>query len=102
MIVPTTFRIAPNRERPGEVVEVLKNGVVCAVIYPDDGQSDIKIVSAHFAGVLATGSNFPKGVTMDNGSRFLPIPTVQMTFDPRPYEIIPGQITIKRKPQEST
>ena len=91
-----TFKIVPHTGKPAEVVEVYKDGEVVAVIYGDRPDCDIQVISAHFSGKLATGHCFPKGVTMDNGSRFAQIPGVKMTFDPRPYTINPGLITITR------
>lgn len=93
-----TFKIVPHQTKPTEVVEVYKDGAVVAVIYGDRPDCDIQVISAHFAGALATGSQFPVGVTMDNGSRWAQVPGVKMTFDPRPYKIHVGSIHITRTP----
>jgi len=96
-----SFKIVPNQGGSGEAVEVHKDGEVVATIHPGRPGNDIQIVSAHFAGELATGDRFPTGIRMSNGERFVPVPAVKITFDHRPYEIIPGVYIIKRKPQEA-
>lgn len=73
-------------------VDILKDGQLCATIYPN-GDGGIKIVSAHFAGDLAVGTEFPAGVTMDNGSDpRIPIPAVLIRFDPQAYTIDDGKL----------
>lgn len=81
-----TFRLALHRALPDvQVVEVLHRGEICGVIYPD-GPKGMKIISAHFAGDLAEGENFPDSISMDNGERTSPpIPSVSIEFDPRPF-----------------
>lgn len=93
-----TFKIVPHTSKPTEVVEVYKDGELVASICGDRPDCDIQVISAHFAGELASGSHFPEGVSMDNGSRWAQVPGVKMTFDPRPYEIPIGSIHINRKP----
>lgn len=89
----TTLRLAKHQYLPNtSIIEILKDGQVCAVIYPE-GDADIKIVSAHFAGDLAEGSKFPIGIRMNNGERdHPPIPSLHVRFDPRPYSIEPGRL----------
>mgnify|MGYP001565124944 CR=1 FL=1 len=91
-----TFRVVSHKSKPTEVVEVCKDGEVVATIYGDMPNCDIQVISAHFAGELATETSFPKGVVMDNGSRWAQVPGVKMTFELRPYEIHVGSIHITR------
>ncbi|OHB08654.1 MAG: hypothetical protein A3I19_01245 [Candidatus Zambryskibacteria bacterium RIFCSPLOWO2_02_FULL_38_13] len=93
-----SFRIVPHFFRPNvNVVQILFDGEVCASIYPDqDREKSIKLVSAHFAGELTHHNQFPKGIEMDTGESVAPpIPVVQITFDPRPYNV--GLHTIIRQ-----
>ena len=83
-----SFKVVPSNVRNEQVVEVLKDGAVCCVIYPSSPVGDIRVVSAHFAGELAAGDALPDGVIMDNGEHtFPPIPAVHIRFDPRPYVV---------------
>src|SRR4051812_46005578 len=102
--MPVTFRIVQHTEKPGqEVVEVIKDGHVVATLYGDRPNCDLMLVSAHFAGELETGTNFPKGVQMFNGARFDQIPAVNFAFNARPYVIPVGSTSISRiKPPPSS
>lgn len=98
-VATITFRLQPHSTKPNlEIVEILLDGLVCGVLYPDPDNENggLKLVSAHFAGALSEGDAFPAGITMDNRTSFPPIPTLKVVFDPRPYEINGGGIA--RKP----
>ena len=93
-----SFRIVPHSVRPNvNIVEILLDNKLCASIYPDQQkEQSIKLASAHFAGELTHHNQFPEGIQMDTGERmFPPIPVVQITFDPRPYNV--GLHTIIRQ-----
>ena len=65
----------------GVVVEVLVDGEVAAVIYPEKDKG-IKIVSAHIQKIVE-----------DSGTKEVPpIPSVLVTFDPKPYSIVHGRL----------
>ena len=98
--MPITFRVVLHSIFPHmSIVEILKDGAVCAVIYPDNGAFDVKIVSAHFAGDLAEGDTFPRGIKMENrGNQYPPIPCIRINFDPRPYRILDNCIVREPKP----
>ena len=76
------FRSAPHGLKPETtIVEILVDGEVIAVIYPD-GEKGIKLVSAHI-----------KDVVRDDGSKKIPpIPAILIDFDPQPYTIEDGKI----------
>ena len=84
-----TFRIAKHSIRPDvQLVEVLLNGNVVAVIYPKQAEDGINIVSAHIFGK----------VTEDNGEDSVPpIPSVGMNFRPRKYAIVNGKISYEEE-----
>ncbi len=71
------FQVVPHSRRPGvKVVEILLDGEMVAMIYPDGGKG-IKLVSTHM-----------KGVLQDDGTKSLPpIPAVLIEFDSQPYTI---------------
>ncbi len=75
------FRIVEHSLRPGvEVVEVVSDDLVIAMIYPDSQEPQgIKIVSAHIE---------TEGVTYnERPQEWPPIPDVGIKFNPRPYVI---------------
>ncbi len=89
------FRNVPHQIRRGvDICEISINGQVVATIYPDqDNPKSIKIVSAHFAGEVTHGNQFPEGVKMHTGEGMaLPIPSIHISFDPRKYSITPDGI----------
>lgn len=69
-----------------EIVEVLVDGKVAAVIYPD-GERGIKIVSAHFVSADDPVAMAAEIKIDDGRTSRPPIPAVSMSFDPRPYTI---------------
>ncbi len=70
-----------------KIVEILVNGEVAAVIYPD-GLQGVKLVSPHIS-----------KVTQKDGSADLPpIPAILIDFDPKPYIIEDGKI--KKIPED--
>lgn len=76
-----TFRLAPHFSTSSvKVVEILLDGAVCGVIYPRE--RGIEVVSAHIAAIdQSTGEG-----------TWPPIPSVEISFDPRPYRIVGGRI----------
>lgn len=75
------FNIRPHDITPGvNVVDVLIDGVMAAVIFPDSSNR-IKLMSAHIA-----------DAQMFEGD---PVPAITVEFNPRPYEIIDGRIVRK-------
>ena len=82
-----TFRLAPAIHDK-EAVEVLCDGEVCAVIYPDtEGGNGIRIVSAHI-GLIA----------IDDGRNSKPpIPAIAIALAPEPYVIRHGSIIRTRR-----
>lgn len=80
------FRITHHAVRRGiEIVEILYNGEVCAVMYPKLEEDGIKITSAHF--------DLTRGVrVVSNEGEKLPIPEIFVTFEPRPFRIEDGKI----------
>ena len=76
-----SFRIAGHQLRPAhQIVEVLLDGHVVAVIYPSE--DSIGIISAHMANVSQS----------DGSGENPPIPSVSITFKPRPYRIEGGKL----------
>lgn len=74
------FRIAEHSHTGSRIVEVLLDGNVVAVIYPEDYRG-IKLVSAHIDGQ----PDYDDGI-----GRVPPIPMITVNFDPRPYRIQGG------------
>lgn len=88
-----TFRIAEHSVRPGvQLVEILLDGEVVGAIYPDPEKNGIAIISAHFS-----EKNMPpdfEGEVLEDDGRgsFPPIPFIRLTFRPRKYVIVRGEI----------
>jgi hypothetical protein len=90
-----SFRLKKHTEKPNvEILEILLDGNMVATIYPDEkNPASVKLVSAHFAGELTKGNQFPEGIKMETAERlFPPIPGIHITFEPRRYKIQPGGI----------
>lgn len=80
-----SFRSIGHSIKPGvEIVEVLLDGHVCAVIYP--GLNGFRIVSAHMVMVEERSGE----------GEVPPIPSVEVSLDPRPFWIEDGKL--KRGP----
>jgi len=86
-----TFRKKPHRYRAGiEIVEVLEDNEVIGAIYPtEDG---IKIVSAHISKNTVDKDFAGEAIAFDNPTSFPPIPSVNIAFEPGPYEIRGGKV----------
>lgn len=86
------FRLAPhNINTSVNIVEILVDGMVCGVIYPEEPKG-IKVVSAHIK-ETTTENDFTGQVIEDNGSTsWPPIPSVSIRFEPSPYFISGGKI----------
>jgi hypothetical protein len=85
-----TFRTVAHPRLPGaQLVEILKDGNVVGVIYPD-GDKGIKLVSAHIEDAdAAVDPDFAGECVMDDGSEgWPPIPAVMVQFNPSPYKIV--------------
>lgn len=78
-----SFRITRHDLRKVDVVEVLVDGNTAAVIYPGTDEGQFMLVSAHF-----------KRIDMLDGpaSPMAPIPVVNVTLDPQPFEIVGGKL----------
>jgi len=87
------FRLARHTLKPGvRLVEIILNGTVVGVIYPDEETDGIKIISAHFS-EKDIPEEFDGEVIEESGeSDFPPIPAVKITFKPRKYIIRGGKI----------
>lgn len=90
-----SFRIGRHSINPNtEIVEILADGVVCGVIYPQQDKS-IKLVSAHIE-EHTTGEEFAGEVIADDGSTsWPPIPSLIVRFKSSPY-IIEGNRIVKQ------
>lgn len=70
---------------------VLIDGKVVGVIYPD-GDSGIKLVSAHIS-EHSEDPDFAGEMVLDDGSDAqLPVPGLRVQFAPSPYKIVNGRI----------
>lgn len=79
------FRLAQHSVFGTKIVEVLMDGNVVGVIYPD--KKGIKLVSAHFSD-KEIPADFEGEILEDDGSTsFPPIPSFQVSFNPRRYVI---------------
>ncbi|HEY0908490.1 MAG TPA: hypothetical protein VGE35_04040 [Candidatus Paceibacterota bacterium] len=90
--MPITFRVRKHDHKPGiEIVEILMDGKTVACIYPEDDGRGIKVVSAHLKGSGTPGDNFQKHVKLlDNSGTMMPIPSIQMVFEPGRYVVSGG------------
>ncbi|MDB5254155.1 MAG: hypothetical protein JWL80_221 [Parcubacteria group bacterium] len=87
-----SFRLASHSHREGvEIVEILVDGVVVAVLYPD-GEKQIKLVSAHLQGAGDKRGVAPHVMISDHVGESVPIPDITLTFDPRSYGIMGGML----------
>ena len=77
-----TFRTALHNIKAGvEIVEILLDGQVVAVVYPED-EDGIKVVSAHFA-IQSLNNGF---------NNRPPVPSIDVVFRPRRYTIRDGKL----------
>lgn len=82
------FRIKEHQSSPRKVVELVIDGNVIAVIYPE-GEQGIRILSAHY-----DGEPF-----FNNGEMtFPPIPSVHAKFQPRKWAILGNKIVREGDP----
>lgn len=87
-----SFRLARHTILPGvSMVEILVDGEVAGVVYPA-GEKGVRIVSAHIK-ETETEEDFSGEVIENNGTgSLIPIPHVEIQFDPSPYVISGGRI----------
>lgn len=86
------FKIKPHNLLLGvSVVEILIDGKVAGVIYPESKKS-IRLVSAHIEEAQAD-AEFSGEVAKDDGSgSWPPIPSLRIKFNPGPYTIVGNNI----------
>ena len=96
-----TFHLTKHATRPNvQVIEILHDGQVCATIVPT-GDDVVRIISAHFFGVDHP-QGFQKFVRMaGHQGELLPIPTIDLVFEPRPYTINDGNLDFHRASRRS-
>ena len=84
------FRLAQHSLLGTKIVEVLMDGIVVGAIYPSS--RGIKIVSAHFF-EKEVPKDFDGQIIEDDGSQsFPPIPSFEISFNPRHYVILGNKI----------
>lgn len=88
----TTLRLVKHSTRNVSIVEILEDGEVVGVIYPNSPANGIRVISAHIAETVED-NDFAGEVTVDDGSSsIIPIPCVTITFSRSPYIITPQGI----------
>jgi hypothetical protein len=87
-----SFRVGAHSVSQAPIVEILIDGRVVSVIYPEN-ENRIRIVSAHFKGVGKQDGSFTDHVQLDDGSNSNPpIPAISIIFEPGRYEIVGRRI----------
>ena len=91
-----SFRIARHSVWSGvEVVEILENGAVVGVMYPQLNKT-VKVVSAHIEN-QERDNDFAGNVVFDDGTASCPpIPSITIKFNPSPYRIVGNRIVRER------
>ncbi len=89
-----TFRLAKHRTHGHQIVEIILDGNVVGVIYPNRQTRDgIRIISAHAkVDESQLPQDFEGDIVVDPGSGSIQIPTVEITFRPESWSLIGGKV----------
>ncbi|MBI4709376.1 MAG: hypothetical protein HY764_04200 [Candidatus Portnoybacteria bacterium] len=85
------LRITKHAITGVNIVEVLVDGNVAGIIYPN-GQKAIKIISAHIKDTEVEDKFFGTLIEDKGEKEWPPIPAVRISFEPSPYTIIGRKI----------